>query len=187
MKKEGCLFLPVFFVGVFLANLLKYKTGDLCRILNIWILEQFAYSSISPERLFWQLLWKRGKFAFFFFLFGEGCGYAVASTVWLCLLTGTFGFFLAMAIADLGIRGVAVAFVGLLPQAFFYVAAVLWCRFCGKNSRQYRPPVCNPKIRIKQAVESVVFYGVAVILIIGGVFAEAYINIPLLKMIVKNF
>lgn len=28
-----------------------------------------------------------------------------------------------MAIADLGIRGVAVAFVGLLPQAFFYVAA----------------------------------------------------------------
>ena len=161
--------MPVFFVGVFLANLLKYKTGDLCRILNIWILEQFAYSSISPERLFWQLLWKRGKFAFFFFLFGEGCGYA------------------AMAIADLGIRGVAVAFVGLLPQAFFYVAAVLWCRFCGKNSRQYRPPVCNPKIRIKQAVESVVFYGVAVILVIGGVFAEAYINIPLLKMIVKNF
>ena len=119
MKKEGCLFLPVFFVGVFLANLLKYKTGDLCRILNIWILEQFAYSSILPERLFWQLLWKRGKFAFFFFLFGEGCGYAVASTVWLCILTGTFGFFLAMAIADLGIRGVAVAFVGLLPQAFF--------------------------------------------------------------------
>ncbi|MFR7959175.1 MAG: hypothetical protein ACLU6P_01480 [Roseburia intestinalis] len=43
----------------------------------------------------------------------------MASTVWLCLLTGTFGFFLAMAIADLGIRGVAVAFVGLLPQAFF--------------------------------------------------------------------
>ena len=42
-------------------------------------------------------------------------------------------------------------------------------------------------IRIKQAVESVVFYGVAVILVIGGVFAEAYINIPLLKMIVKNF
>ena len=92
-----------------------------------------------------------------------------------------------MAIADLGIRGVAVAFVGLLPQAFFYVAAVLWCRFCGKNSRQYRSPECNPKIRIKQAVESVVFYGVAVILVIGGVFAEAYINIPLLKMIVKNF
>ena len=111
----------------------------------------------------------------------------MASTVWLCLLTGTFGFFLAMAIADLGIRGVAVAFVGLLPQAFFYVAAVLWCRFCGKNSRQYRSPVCNTKIRIKQAVESVVFYGVAVILVIGGVFAEAYINIPLLKMIVKNF
>ena len=30
-----------------------------------------------------------------------------------------------MAIADLGIRGVAVAFVGLLPQAFFYVAGEL--------------------------------------------------------------
>ena len=40
---------------------------------------------------------------------------------------------------------------------------------------------------VKQAVESVVFYGGAVILVIGGVFAEAYINIPLLKMIVKNF
>ncbi len=187
MKKERCLFLPVFFVGVFLANLLKYKAGDLCRILNMWILEQFAYSSLSPERLFWQLLWKRGKFAFFFFLFGEWCGYAVASTVLLCLLTGTFGFFLAMAVADLGIRGVAVACVSLLPQAFLYVAAVLWCRFCGKNRRKYRPSVYNLKIRMRQAAESVVFYGVAVILVIGGVFAETYINIPLLKMIVKKF
>mgnify|MGYP004543810587 FL=1 len=105
----------------------------------------------------------------------------------LCLLTGTFGFFLAMAIADLGIRGVAVAFAGVLPQVFLYVAAVLWCRVFGKNSRQYRQLVCNPKILMKQAVESVVFYGMAVILVIGGVFAEAYINIPLFKMIVKNF
>ncbi len=92
-----------------------------------------------------------------------------------------------MAIADLGIRGVVVAFVGLLPQAFFYVAAVLWCRFCGKNSRQYWPPVCNLKNRMRQAAESAVFYGVAVMLVVGGVFAETYINIPILKMIVKNF
>ena len=61
MKKEGFLFFAVFFAGVFLANLLKYKEGNLCRILNIWILEQFAYSSISLERLFWQLFWKRGR------------------------------------------------------------------------------------------------------------------------------
>ena len=87
VKKEGCLFLPVFFVGVFLANLLKYKAGDLCRILNIWILEQFAYSSISPERLFWQLLWKRGKFAFFFFLFGEGLSLIhIWGIMMLCLI-----------------------------------------------------------------------------------------------------
>ena len=96
MKKEGFLFFAVFFAGVFLANLLKYKEGNLCRILNIWILEQFAYSSISLERLFWQLFWKRGKFAFFSFLLGEWCGYVVASTACLCLLTGTFGFFLTM-------------------------------------------------------------------------------------------
>ena len=105
----------------------------------------------------------------------------------LCLLTGTFGFFLAMAIADLGIRGVAVAFAGVLPQVFLYVAAVLWCRLCGKNSGQYRPPVCNLKNRMRQAAESAVFYGAAVILVVGGVFAETYINIPILKMIVKNF
>ena len=125
MKKEGFLFFAVFFAGVFLANLLKYKAGNLCRILNIWILEQFAYSSISLERLFWQLFWKRGKFTFFSFLLGEWCGYVVASTACLCLLTGTFGFFLTMAIADLGIRGVAFAFVSVFPHAFFYVAAVL--------------------------------------------------------------
>ena len=187
MKKEGCLFLPVFFVSVFLANLIKYREGDLCRILNIWILEQFAYSSLSPEKLFWQLLWKRGTFASFFFLLGEWCGYAMASTILLCLLTGTFGFFLAMAIADLGIRGVAVAFVSVFPQVFLYVAAVLWCRVCGKNRKQYQPLVSDLKIRMKQAAESVVFYGVAVILVIGGVFAETYINTPILKMIVKIF
>lgn len=153
----------------------------------MWILEQFVYSSISVERLFWQLLWKRGKLAFFFFLSGKWCGYAVASTVLLCFLAGTFGFFLAMTIADLGIRGIAVAFAGLFPQIFMYVAAVLWCRFCGKNREKYRTPVCDWKILMRQMMESMVFYGVAVILVAGGVFAEAYINIPILKMIVKNF
>ena len=187
MKKEGFLFFAVFFAGVFLANLLKYKVGNLCRILNIWILEQFAYSSISLERLFWQLFWKRGKFAFFSFLLGEWCGYVVASTACLCLLTGTFGFFLTMAIADLGIRGVAFAFVSVCPHAFLYVAAVLWCRFCGKNKMQYRSFNCDLKSRMKKIFESVSFYGVAVALMVGGVFAETYINNPILKMLVKNF
>ncbi len=92
-----------------------------------------------------------------------------------------------MAVADLGIRGIAVAVAGLFPQMFMYVAAVLWCRFCGKNREKYRTPVCDWKILMRQMIETIVFYGVAVILVAGGVFAEAYINIPILKMIVKNF
>ena len=95
--------------------------------------------------------------------------------------------FLAMAIADLGIRGVAVAFVGLLPQAFFMWLRYYGAAFVAKTADSTGHRYVIRKIRIKQAVESVVFYGVAVILVIGGVFAEAYINIPLLKMIVKIF
>ena len=178
--------MPVFFVGVFLANLLKYKTGDLCRILNIWILEQFAYSSISPERLFCSCFGNGESSHFFLFVWGrmricggiDGMVVSSDRNIWIFSCNGDCGSWNPWCCSCV---------CRSASTGHFYVAAVLWCRFCGKNSRQYRPPVCNPKIRIKQAVESVVFYGVAVILVIGGVFAEAYINIPLLKMIVKIF
>jgi hypothetical protein len=64
---------------------------------------------------------------------------------------------------------------------------VLWCRFCGKNKMQYRSFNCDLKSRMKKIFESVSFYGVAVALMVGGVFAETYINNPILKMLVKNF
>ena len=40
---------------------------------------------------------------------------------------------------------------------------------------------------MKRIFDSVSFYGVAVALMVGGVFAETYINNPILKMLVKNF
>lgn len=173
--------------GVLLANLLKRQAGDFGQMLNIWYLEQFAYADISLERLFFQLLWKRGKFTFFFFLFGGWAGYVMASTLLLCFLAVTFGFFLAMAVIDLGIKGIVFAFAGVFPQIFFYIAAIFWCRFCGKNIRCDRMPGYGIKNRVRQMTERIVFYAVAVVLITGGVFVETYVSTLVLKMIVKNF
>ena len=56
MKRDRYLVLGAFLFGVVLANLADKELLTTYGILNTYFLEQYAYSSIRPERLFWQVL-----------------------------------------------------------------------------------------------------------------------------------
>lgn len=176
MKRDRYLVLGAFLFGVVLANLADKELLTTYGILNTYFLEQYAYSSIRPERLFWQVLFDRLSAALVFLTLGK----LMRARMWLCLtvcfLAGAFGFLTAAAVINLGAKGVLIMLCGGFPQWLCYAAAIFI--YAGAKQRSEAYPVHYGPFGAKlQGI-----YGktaaclLAAVLMLLGVFLESYVN-----------
>ena len=124
MKKEQWSILLAFLVGIVVANLMNQQLLTTYGILNEYFLNQYSYQTVDGNRLFCHIVMERGKAAFTIFLLGQVLKGNVFSVLIKSVTAALFGFLIVVAIANLGMRGIAVCICGLLPQWIFYLAAL---------------------------------------------------------------
>lgn len=161
-----------FFVGILYANLMSRDYITSIGILDNFFLEQYVQVEIDTAEFLWYVAYIRSLPAVL--LFAAGCtrlrkGAALAYISW----TGfSSGMILVAAVMKMGVKGIILCLISLIPQIFFYVAAylmLLWFLYAYPNVRW-------------NASKTVCF----VLFLLVGIILEAYINPVILKMFLKT-
>ena len=166
------LFLAVgFFVGIIYENLVARESALLSDVFLRSNLERYLQTNIISEKYLWYVIKARTLLLAIVCILG--CFRWKKLFVVLCL--STCGFFAGMmsvtAVMQLGIKGVLLCIVGILPQGIFYAMAysmllAYWFRY--------------PQSRWNKA--KMLF--VALVFLVGIVL-ETYVSPVLVKLIIK--
>ncbi len=179
-----------FFLYLFLAGM---TAGILCLILkksawlahtDLWtadMIEAMSAMSLQGGALFATLLYRRGI---------RFLGISLLATTYLgsaacfCAAFGcglAFGVYLASAGIRLGMKGILLALVGILPQGILYgvllYGILTWCRktcamIYGRDRQALKTPVL---------MERVLSWSVLLLLLVAGCALESYVNPALLR------
>lgn len=186
------LLLAAFAGGILMSNFMGIeKTADI-GILNNYFMEKFKYAGINGQNLFFYIFGERTPFLVLMLLLSfSSLGIAAGMAV-LAWQGFSIGFMLSTGVAKYGAKGILLILGGLFPQYLIYLPVYAAClgfsvffrkriSCCGKNTgtveREY--------IRLYG-----IGIGLAVLMLlvfIGGIFLESYINPVILKKILKIF
>lgn len=182
MRKNGCIVLAAFLIGIFLANLSEKELMTSYGILNTYFLGQYSYRVINYDSLFCHILFERLKAAVLLLLLGK-----VLEPKWfLTLVESTaaliLGFLMSAAIANLGIKGILVTSMGLFPQWIFYLSALFTYALYLKENN-YALTGGGNGIKIISVHMGVLL--ILCLLMFAGMITESYLNPVILKKILK--
>lgn len=174
MKKEQWTILLAFLVGIVVANLMNQQLLTTYGILNEYFLNQYSYQTVDGNRLFCHIVMERGKAAFTIFLLGQVLKGNVFSVLIKSVAAALFGFLIVVAIANLGMRGIAVCICGLLPQWTFYLIALFLYANGRRQTSTWDGGGCS-----MQMSERLIRGLLILACMVAGMLSESYIN-PLL-------
>lgn len=190
MKKSGWLVLAAFLAGILLANLTEKELLTTYGILNSYFLNQYSYRVVDCDGLFCHVLFERLKTALILFLLGRMLNGKAFFVFVECFAAAGFGFLMVVAIANLGVRGIAVTLAGMFPQWIFYVAAFLV--FLGGRQEAYyggagrysgvRENIWGRALSARAGV-----FVLLTMLLAAGIVTESYINPVLFGKMLKIF
>lgn len=161
-----------FMAGILYANVLAGDYIASMGIFSDFFLNQYCQTEVHAGEFLWYIL--RVRAAPLLFLGIAGCTKFRKGVVLLFLVWTGFscGMIMTAAVMQMGIKGVILCVVGLMPHVLFYTAGyvmLLWYLFC------------YPQIKW-DFMKSVCF----VLLIAVGVVLECYVNPALMKMFLKT-
>ena len=172
-KKHFVLFyMAGFFIGVLYANLMSRDYITSIGILDNFFLEQYAQVEINTAEFMWYVAYIR--FLPAVLLFALGCtrirkGIALAYISW----TGfSCGMILVAAVMKMGVKGIILCLISLVPHMLCYVAAylmLLWFLYA------------YPGIRWNMS-KTVCF----LLFMLVGIILECYVNPVIMKMFLKT-
>lgn len=182
MKKEQWTILLAFLVGIVVANLLDKELLTTYGILNEYFLNQYSYQTVDGNRLFCHIVVERGKAAFTIFLLGRAMDGKLFAVLIKSMMATLFGFLIVVAIANLGVRGIAVCICGLMPQWIFYLVALL---YYANGRRQERAATWENGAYSMQMPEILIRGLLILVCMAAGVVSESYINPILFRYLLK--
>ena len=175
IKNKGqllILFLAVgFLIGIIYENVVAKSSVVLSEVFLRSNLERYLQTDIISEKYLWYVVKARALLLATVCVFG--CFRWKKLLVIACLTIS--GFFVGMlsvaAVMQLGIKGILLCVVGILPQGIFYVLAYsmlfsYWFRY--------------PESRWNRAKLMFV-----IIMLLVGIMLETYVNPILIKLIIK--
>lgn len=182
MQKEQWVILIAFLIGCVITNYLGKEFLTSYGILNDYFFSQYTYHDIDSNRLFCHILMERGKMAVVVFLFGRVLDGKWFSLCVKSLVAATVGFLMTVAIINLGIRGIPICLVALLPQWLFYIAVLFgYANAKRRETKGWDGGYLEDKyIRV---LRGVVLWGGLLI----GMLMECYVNPVLLAIVLKIF
>lgn len=159
-----------FLIGILYANLLSKDYITNLGIFNDYFLKQYMLSEVDTAGYFWYIL--KIRIMPVIFVGALGCtrirkGIVVGVILW----TGfSSGMMLTVAVMKMGVKGIILCIIALIPQFLFYIAAwliLLWFLFC------YPEVKWNSSKMISFAL-----------LMAMGILLECYVNPVLVKLFI---
>lgn len=173
------LYLAGFAAGILFVNLAwKYRTGDL-EALTLFSIQ--GGTEIRTDGYLWYLVRERGGILLAAHALGItvlGSYAVIAGLLWTGFLGGTLA---AIAVLQLGLRGLAVLVAAAVPQIFLYLPAGLF--YLGTVYRMSEKSRAGQKLSGKRYREYLITCLAGLALIFCGVLLECYVNPYILNLI----
>ncbi len=174
-----------FLLGIVIGNFLIPSAGGEAGVMSAYFLDKFEYMDIEYNSLFVYIFEKRMKIYMVLMVCGVtsfGCVLAYSYTIWLGVSTGAF---VSICILRLGIWGIPVGAISLLPQYLLYVPVYVFLIWRIKENQKLLLNCNGKREKQKLWVKYFLMMAVAGILLLGGIFLESNVNPFLMKKILK--
>lgn len=174
-----------FLVGIVVGNFLLPQTGGEAGIMSAYFLNKFEYMKIESASLFTFILEKRMKIYIILVIGGVtsfGCLMAYGYTTWLGVSTGAF---MSICILRMGMMGILVSLVSLLPQYLIYVPIYIFLIWRIQENQQLFGNCTGKKEKQRVWVKYFIIMLVAGVVLLAGIFLESNVNPFLMKKILK--
>ena len=152
-----------FFVGIIYANLMSEDYITSIGILDSFFLEQYIQVEIDTAEFLWYVAYIRSLPA----------AYVTASELKIITPANAIhGMILVAAVMKMGVKGIILCLISLIPQILCYVAAylmLLWFLYA------------YPSVRWN-ASKTVCF----LLFLLVGIILEAYVNPVIMKMFIRT-
>lgn len=176
MKKFLFILIIIFICGVLSADVCLKQMQESQVLVGIEVYERYATAKMTFKSVFWTLFYERVKFYIGIILLcftplRERLGLIVApvfSFIW--------GFFLMSCIIELGVAGLVVGLVSVLPHGILYGAAI-WMISGRSTKRSY--------YRKSNAMMNVGTYIFIILLFITGCIIESLISTHFIPWIIR--
>lgn len=174
-----------FLVGIVVGNFLIPQTGGEAGIMSAYFLNKFEYMKIESASLFTFILEKRMKIYIILVIGGVtsfGCLMAYGYTTWLGVSTGAF---MSICILRMGMMGILVSLVSLLPQYLIYVPIYIFLIWRIQENQQLFGNCTGKKEKQRVWVKYFIIMLVVGVVLLAGIFLESNVNPFLMKKILK--
>ena len=174
-----------FLLGIVVGNFLIPETGGEAGIMSAYFLDKFEYMDIEYSSLFVYILEKRMKIYMILVICGVtafGCVLAYGYTIWLGVSTGAF---MSLCILRMGIMGILVGMVSLLPQYLIYVPLYVFLIWRIRENQEVIGSCAGKREKQKLWIKYFVVMFVAALVLLAGIFLESNVNPFLMKKILK--
>ncbi len=176
MKKELLFVTILLLAGIFSAQLIGKQFFSTYGFLNEYHLQIYANTKLEWLTLFWNIMWERGKLFLLIIMF---FGTPLKKTLpWILksVLFYTIGLFGTACVMNLGIKGIGVLILSLLPHGIFYLMALLVV------FRMERPIIYK---ETKYWLKKILMIGIICVLFVIGCLIETTIGTYLLQILLK--
>ena len=174
-KKLLSFFLTGFVLGVFYILLLG-RSQNSNMLMSSYSFSKYQYMEYSPLDLLGYILKSRLSVLVFLWLMGLTVIGSMTVLLFGLWVGFSFGLILTMAVTKLGMAGIILCLISMLPQYLVYIPAFLFGLL-----RIYEMS------RIKKWNGAYVgAFGVTCFLVILGAFLESYVNPLFLKLLLKK-
>lgn len=174
-----------FLLGIMIGNFLIPQAGGEAGIMSAYFLDKFEYMEIEWASLFTYILEKRMKIYIILVIGGVtvfGCLMAYGYTTWLGVSTGAF---MSICILRMGMMGILVGLVSLMPQYLIYVPVYVFLIWRIKENHELLGNCVSKKEKQRVWVKYFIIMLVAGVVLLAGVFLESSVNPFLMKKILK--
>lgn len=161
-----------FFAGILYANIVSREIFSTSGIFSEYFLSQYPSIEIIPEEYIFYILQIRVTPLVFLVLLGQTKIRKAVMSLFLFWLGFSGGILIVSAIFRLGMKGILLFIIGMMPQFLFYIlgyAVVIWYFYTYPMSRW--------------SYSKTIFLCCMMLL---GIAAEVYVNPILMKMFVRT-
>lgn len=179
------LFCIGFLMGIVVGNFLIPDAGGEAGVMSAYFLNKFEYMEIEYNSLFAYIFEKRMKIYITLTVCGVtvfGCLLAYGYTTWLGVGTGAF---LSICILRMGMMGILVGVLSLLPQYLIYVPVYIFLIWRIRETQELLGNCIGKGERQRIYIKYFLMMTVAGLILLAGIFLESNVNPFLMKKILK--
>lgn len=189
-KRWGKVWCVGAFLGMLIVNISSETILKQSHFLDADFLIQLKIMNLDKGQLFIYYFRQRMGVALALGVVSTTYLGGLAGIIFLLWFGGSIGIFFAMALLRYGVKGILLFAAGIFPHYLFYVPAFGMLLYWGRRvcKEMYAKKHLNSSNIIEAMKESkVMFAAVAMGLILIGVYAEAFWNIPIIQGLLKIF